>query len=389
MVLTTRKKIFFLTAVFLLNATLSFSWRGPAPSGLIQYGDNIDRERLTLLESHQIIQLAGDFHRFDYQITGTYTIQNNGGEHRATLGILFHIDGGTQNLAETGIRFSANGEQVQHTERIDWDKFVMGGASIERIGASTAWALIDVLFPSNSTVTIQVQYRTRFGAGWSWSFVSYNTVSEIGPFANLDYWRGPTKFIFEVINPPNSYGASGWIESIHFFHATDSRRDINTRAYLRNLQSLQTDLMSIERVNGNTFRIGFTEEFSSSFHRRFVIYISSSLVGEVGPFLGFTNPWREIFLSHHVNLSTQEMGPYELIFLTNAQLRIMQNAFFARHGFIFQSADLTDIFTRWVHYGESKFVFYVPNPNFHAGMLTNAERANSAIMQRLEALVRD
>jgi len=383
MVLTiAKKKTFVFIVVLALNTALAFSQSWGTvwffSSGLIQYGDNIDRERLELLENRQVVNIGRDARPYTL-ITGTYTIRNSGEAYQATLGLLFSEIHGIPSPSEMEIKFFVDGELVQHTERVDVGKFIMGDTLHEFLpGISTAWALIDVLFPENSTVTIQVQHTE--------GSLRYNAISEIGTFVNLDYWRGPTKFSLEVINGPERIG--GWIESIHFFHATDSRRDINTRAYLRNLQSLQTDLMSIQRVNGNTFRIDFTEEFSNSFHRRFFIDLRSFADIEAWSFLYFSYPDREISLQG-VDVTRQELGRYQLVFLTNAQLRIMRNVFFARHGFIFQSADLIDIFTNWFFHPMPSFVFYVPNPNFHESVLTDTERANIATIQRLEALVGD
>jgi len=385
MVLTEKKKMFFIV-VLVLNAILAYSQLHP--SGLMQYGESIDRERLELLESRQAVSFVG---RLRYSITGTYIIRNSGYEYQSTLGILFSGLRTTPLLVVAEIKFFVDGNHVQHIEREYFGKFVMGETTVEQNMLATTWALIDVLFPENSIVIIQVQYETRFNVRHRETSMSYNTILEIGPFTNLDYWRGPTKFSLEVINRPDN--SASWIRNIRFFHATDSRNDINTGIYLRNLQSLQTtDLMRIQRLNGNTFKIDFTEEFSNNYQRRFVIDTSSLADMEAGSFLNFIYPERTVSFFNGISgrgLSTQELEPYEFIFLTNAQLRIMRNVFFARHGFIFQSADLIDIFTNWFIHPLPNAVFYVPNPNFHEGMFTDAERANIAIIQRLEALVRD
>jgi len=85
MVLTANKKAVLIFLLFLLNITLAFSSvaLSVAMSGLVQYGENIDRNRLELLEVQQEIHLIG---RRRYFITGTYVILNRGDEYKATLG---------------------------------------------------------------------------------------------------------------------------------------------------------------------------------------------------------------------------------------------------------------------------------------------------------------
>ena len=386
MVLATHKKNIFVILFFLLNTALVFSQQGWFTqtffsSGLIQYGDNIDRERLELLENRQIVNIAGAGDTTPRRI-GMYTIHNRGEAYRATLGLLFREIHGIPSFARMEIQFFVDGEQVPHTERVHLGSFVMGETTHElSLGESTAWALINVFFPASSTITIEVQHMEG-----SWR---YNDIPEVEPFTNLAYWRGHTRFILEVTNGPVGFG--GWISNIQFFHVTDRHRDINTMDYLRNLQSLQTELMHIQRLSGSTFRIDFTGKFMSSFQRRFVINTRVLADIEQGAFLYFSYPGRELSFYFGRGLSGSIIAPYELIFLTNAQLRIMRNVIFARHGFIFQSQDLLDIFTNtvWFWHPMSDFVFYVPNPNFHESMLTDAERANIATIQRLEALVGD
>lgn len=381
MTLAANKKLILLTSAFFLNTVLTFSI--VTPSSLMQYGDNIDKERLHLLESRKIIRFLGDFSFFAYS---TYIINNIGDEYHATLGVLFSAFMSTPSFHITDIQFLVGGMKVQHIERETFGEFIMGETRLESPGLANAWALIDVLFPESNTVIIQVQYRMRFNTQHARTWVSYNAPFRFDHFANIDAWKGPTQFSLEIINQSktSNHIEPNWITNIDFFHSTNQRENIRTAEYLFYLQELESDLMQIQRLNENTIRIDFTEEFMNSYRRGFTIDIGVWTL-ELGGF--FSLHGREIGLSFirgaRGNISRRELSPYELIFFTSRQLRVMRNMFFARHGFVFQSEELTNMFNSL-----GEFVFQ-PNPNFHERMLTDIDRANISIIQRLEAMVGD
>jgi len=380
MVLTIHKKAALLAAVFFINAAIVFPFVNS--SGLVQYGEDIDRERLELLEDRQTVRFAGDGF---YTTASTYIIRNGGEEYKATLGILFEKAQDQFPFFPTrdgNVQFFVGNNQVQHYEILTANGFAMGSIKIDLIQMSTSWALIDVVFPQNSTVEIRVQYRATFFAQGDNIWMSYNSRNTF--YQGFSYWKGTPKFSMEIVNVFNHQAdvEAKWISSIEFSHTEDRNKNIDTREYLQELQSLETDLMSIQRPNGNTIRIDFTEEFMKNYRRSFIIQTREWVPGP-NAYFRQNYPEREIilwFLGTNSNISQRILSPYELIFLTNNQLRIMRNLFFARHGFIFQSKELQYVFN-------SLEYFYSPNPNFHESMLTDAERANIAIIQRLEALV--
>jgi hypothetical protein len=391
MVLTTSNKLILLMSALVINAT---SVLGLAPqytiSGLVQYGENIDRERLELLEDRQIIRVT-DSHYLatNYLLTGTYTIRNRGDAYQATLGILFdEWQGGVPSPASTEIKFFVDGKEVRYTEIKTQNGVVMGESEIKFQQNSTAWALINVLFPENSVIKIKIQYINCFdpyGNGETSYFV-YNSKS-LSFFPELLYWKGPTKFSVEIINDylsPNNVEYY-WISNIQLYHDRNFNI-INTNEYLLDIQRLKTDLLEIQKINENTFRIDFTEEFINNYNRSISIYFKT-WTSERGAYIRYNYPNREIiltFLENNTNITQRELAQYELIFLTNNQLRIMRNAFYARHGYIFSSKEIRDMFDIFYYSNERRF--YEPNPNFHEGMLTDIDRANIEIIRRLEAL---
>lgn len=69
---------------------------------------------------------------------------------------------------------------------------------------------------------------------------------------------------------------------------------------------------------------------------------------------------------------------WELILLDYPQLRLLRNEIFARHGYIFDSKDLSTYF--------NSFTWYKPNPGFSESNLSQSERENISLIRRLEHL---
>jgi hypothetical protein len=75
MVLTQKK---YVVMLLLLGINASFIFGSHFRiSGLVQYGKDIDRERLELLEDREAIRFI---ERLNYEVTSTYTIRNSGNE---------------------------------------------------------------------------------------------------------------------------------------------------------------------------------------------------------------------------------------------------------------------------------------------------------------------
>jgi hypothetical protein len=391
MVSMTRKKLVLLFAAFFLN-TAFLSSIEVSVTRLVQYGENIDRERLELLADHQTVQFP-DFN--SYQITGTYTIRNTGGEYQATLGLFFDpVPYAYTEPALTGadLRYLVDGKQVPFTE-------ILVPRIRESTGAewSASWALIDILFPANGVLTVQVQYKRDFVTtdigntvfaiyGDRPFYLLYLSAEE-----NWDYWKGTPDFSLEVINDfirQNGFFwqtfENQWVADIKFSHIEDADKNIDMSKYLQSLQGLETELMQIRRLSGNSFRIDFTEEFAKNYQRSFGIFIRG-WSAEVGSYLSYRGTGMVLaFLDRDsANISQRELAPYELVFLTNSQLRLVRNAFYARHGFIFKSQNLREAFDFLWSFG----LPFDPDIPFDESMLTDAERANIAVIQRLEAML--
>ena len=75
-------------------------------------------------------------------------------------------------------------------------------------------------------------------------------------------------------------------------------------------------------------------------------------------------------------LSEELIKQQDLFFLSNDQLRLLRNAFYAIHGYDFKSQDLKEYF--------SGFSWYKPNPNFSESDFTEIERKNIELIRQME-----
>ncbi|MDE7290679.1 MAG: YARHG domain-containing protein [Treponemataceae bacterium] len=76
------------------------------------------------------------------------------------------------------------------------------------------------------------------------------------------------------------------------------------------------------------------------------------------------------------NLTQEPIEQKELFFLSNEQLRLLRNAFYAIHGYHFKSHGLQNYFT--------KFMWYKVNPNFSESDFNETERKNIALIRKME-----
>lgn len=74
--------------------------------------------------------------------------------------------------------------------------------------------------------------------------------------------------------------------------------------------------------------------------------------------------------------ASEHITDSQLSNLSKSELRLARNEIYARHGFIFESAELTNHF--------KKQSWYEPNPNFSDSMLSKLEHTNVARIQKFE-----
>jgi len=384
------RKITFLAVALFLNATLVFS--SIMVSGLTQYGENIGEQWLELLEDRQIIRLTSATLGLRYEVTGTYIIRNSGPEQQAMLGVLISQRyGPPPSHAGLEIQFFVDGIQFQYTVSSPEQSgvLVIGERLLETPQVSYTWVLIDVTFPQDSSVTIEVRHSNYSSfSSLEGSSITFNT-SMAHIFTELVDWSGLPRFSVEVIN--DSKDSNGieefWVSDILFpsIHSPATSRMFMLPFLQSDSQRLANRFMEVFRTSENTFLIEFTQEYVERFDRGMTLYLRALGRCEMSPFVSVGSVPPYVSLGPLTGLgggiSRRELRPNELILLTNNQLRVMRNAFFAQHGFIFRSPDLANTF--------GNMHDYIPNPCFSEDMLTEIDRRNITTIQRLEALIQD
>ena len=187
-----KKNCLIIFLLLFINVTYVFG-QNYILTGLVQYGKDIDREQLELLENKQIIHLIGGLR---YEMEGTYTIRNSGNERQVTLGILLSLIQGFPHPEDINLEFLVNNNSVNYIKIENYWSVSYDQEIIDTPQTSTCWALIDVIFLKNSIVTINVRYVNSISWTWENISLSYN-LSQWFYFPELLYWRGQTKFSIE------------------------------------------------------------------------------------------------------------------------------------------------------------------------------------------------
>jgi hypothetical protein len=323
---------------------------------------------LELVEYH-INYVDDEYYNSDYPFDGhfqEYTLYNNGDvPYRVRLGVAYQYTGEIPNDL-----FKINDAPVRHQ---------MGRlTSLNQYGEiylNFPYAFIDVVFPPQERTKIRVN---------DFSYTrKYNNITNTW---NRFAFRGTPQFTATIGNYyvdiyDRDLGIEQvWINDI-LFSRRDSMSDFTLYDSLLSMiaeeGSLSNRLFDIRKTNENTWEIEFTAEFVDRYRNNLSFSIDGMTWGRSAERLNSS----ELFDSE------EELSPYRYIFLTNKQLQVVRNAYYARHGYIFRNSALRRMYEyeRLFHpwFGN---INYKPNPNFHEGMLTDIDWANIETIRRLEAL---
>jgi len=238
---------------------------------------------------------------------------------------------------------------------------------------SHAFMFYDVVFPLREETRIRVHYLLVQPYSSNFESRAFNGTPIFT--ATIGNCRlNPSRPYFEI--------EQSWITDIvftrnigHIIRWGHAPSGVSFMSILEREGSLSNDYFALRKTNGNTWEIEFTSRFVEE-HRETLAF--GVIAGDWG--------WSELG-GFRFNVE-DAMTPYRHIFLTNRQLRVVRNAIFARYGFVFANQNLRRMFEglRDPNFGN---INYRPNPNFHEGLLTETDRANIAVIQRLEALSGD
>jgi hypothetical protein len=384
---------FFLVVILLLNGLTAFS----APevheetyfiSELVRYRTTGKEDRLRLIKEEEKITLF-DTH---YQITGEYTIKNNGAECTEILGLVMYTFYSHSSVTP-GIQFWVNDQKVPCEIIPAETEFDANGFVVTAIN----WAVIPVTISENCTSVIRFRYINH---GQSPPIGYYIFVNPRNSSLKLNYLDGTPEFRVRIENKSltNKLYESRWITNFQITQKDSAEKtDIFTHL-MKEDGGLDTDLLSMNKTYYNSWTIDFKKKFIEEYERNLVLFLTRwdgldaycfmpiSDAGGIG--LGFlmrreiTNHQNNYYKEVEVDISKRRLAPYELFFLTNRQLRLIRNIFYARHGYIFKDKELEKCFKY-----DSSAIFYTPNPEFRETMLTDIDKANIETIKQLEALL--
>jgi hypothetical protein len=320
------------------------------------------------LVKYHINYVDDEYYNSDYPLDGyfqEYTLYNNGDvPYKVRLGVMCQYTDEIPNDL-----FKINDVPVRHQ---------MGRlTSLNQYGEielNFPYAFIDVVFPPQERTKIRVN---DFSYTWKYN----NITNTWDRFA----FRGTPRFTATIGNYlvdiyDRDLGIEQvWINDILFFRM-DSMSDFilydSILSMIAEEGSLSNRLFDIRKKNENAWEIEFTAEFVDRYRNNLSFSIDGLTWGRRRSINRFDRP--ELFDSE------EKISPYRYIFLTNKQLQVVRNAYYARHGYIFRNSALRRMYESYdLGFGN---INYKPNPNFHEGMLTDIDWANIETIRRLEAL---
>ena len=316
---------------------------------------------LELVEFHK--NYATDkYIKSDYPLDGyfqEYTLFNNGNvSHIVRLGVMYQYADEIPNDL-----FKTNDVPVRH----QMNRLEMRNQYGD-IGSNLQYAFIDIVFPPKKRTKIRVN---DFSDVFAYNSTTYQWTDFV--------FRGIPRFTAIIGNyfldrKHHDLGIEEyWINDI-YIRINDSTHNSLT-AIIAEEGSLSNRFFKIRKTNENTWEIEFTAEFVGRHRNNLSLSIEWGLWG------------------HNLNMnddglrfnSEEKLSPYRYVFLTDKQLQVVRNAYYARHGYVFRNPSLRRMYEDF-NFPMFGNINYKPNPNFHEGMLTDIDRANIATIQRLEAL---
>jgi hypothetical protein len=320
-----------------------------------------------------------------YRIKAEYRITNTGAGYAGRLGVAVVPDSGEPMPEE--IRFRLNGaeQSLSWIENQPWpDPDNWAGPR-----GSLNYAVISVEIAAGAEAVIQAEYsnwaRGAPGSMGDKLLIDYGS----SVFSGLEYIsdRGAKYALVLENNSARSLDMEQkWISDMTFFPRDgDAAGNLRMCYYLLEQESLDTELFRIRKTGAASWRVDFTDAFTGNYENRFSILLLSWSSTRAYAYYWSGSPMLlRVFErgSYEAKITERRLGPYEMIFLTNRQLRVMRNAFYAQYGYIFRSKELQDIFTDQTLEG----FYYRPNPDFSESMLTETDRANMETIRRLETM---
>jgi hypothetical protein len=339
-------------------------------SSLVQYPPQEKNDALILTKEHIKIKTNGS-----QNIVCEYIIKNLSEIYETTLGIA--INTWSAELPRHPI--PKDFQLMINDKEYKYEILENNNISENSFSHLENWVIVNYIFPANSETIVLIQYTNPLGP--------YDTQREPGInyndsvlFNDDIYWEDTPEFILEIDNSYIGNGESAelfWISDIVFKKKKQSNyyNSLFLSQYLIDLQELNDNLFTIQKTSPTTWRIDFTQQFVKQYERSFSI-IPKYWVEELGAYCYIGNGIQLTSLKNEeAYISLRNLGPYEFIFLTNKQLAIMRNAFYAQYGYVFTTETMKKAFPNQL------------KTYFSLDMLTEIDKANIETIQQLERMV--
>jgi hypothetical protein len=278
---------------------------------------------------------------------------------------VFYNNGGAAHTVRLGVWCQSEGEIPSELFMIDGVKVSHQLDYANNIGLASVgfFAFIDVVFPAKKETKIKVD---------DLSYIRHNKDDKF-------IFKGSPRFTATIGNHfmdrfrPYFEIEEYWINDIFFNNLGEE----SLVSILEQKGSLSNDLFCIRKTNANTWEIAFTKKFVDGHRSNLTFEVESGLWGDI------EGPGNSGGLQFN---SEEKITPYQYIFLTDKQLQVARNAYYARHGYIFKNPAMGRMMYEDFRAPSFGNINYKENPNFSESMLTDTDRANIAIIQKLEEI---
>lgn len=331
--------------------------------GLTSYPDGKPIEGITLTnETVKIVMIKDD----TYLNNTKYVFTNTVGDRKCQMciSLVSTVQGGEIAIPKN-IQFTVNGKIVPYK--------VTKSINDRDYWKVDYWYYIDVEFISGAATEITTSYSSYLLTGVR------GMIIRCAINGSYPDWSDNATYTVYLEHEMEDYY---WISNIAFVDRVDNTKSCDLNKDLQKLDKLETDGYTIHKLGDGKWKIDFNQSFIKQYNDEFYIKILDTYTPysyfDLYPKTGVRLSYLDTDAS---NISGRILGRYELMFLTNTQLKIMRNAFYARYGYIFKDAYLNNFF-----HVECDNIKYKENPNFKESMLNDVERFNAATIKKLEAL---
>lgn len=346
---------------------------------LQQFSDESFSESLILLEENIHISIRnrqndrGGIEHY-YQFSAEYTIKNIGYGSTKTMGISVLSDpyiGHPNSLV-----FLVNGINVAYRE--------IESISSRSIVRNKKWLVVDVDFPPDKPVKILVSYRNGFASiSMFLTVINYGIYPDLYPYRGFNegdafskkIWNRRSDTIFSILIENKSDDIT-WIYSVN---AGFPYRNILVNEELFSLFDIcfPDGISTLFTYNGNIcdietiFPITVILDVSGTMYLCNVIPCGVAINFDAGG------------LEDAIYISSDIINPRKIYLLTLKQLRIIRNAFYAQHGYVFRDEMLRSLFSSEGIFGS---IANTRNTVFNESLLTDIERINIRTILGVENL---